>query len=273
MAHLVREPLVHFIALALAVFALFALAGGARGRAGEDRVIRLTGEAVERMAALYASEAGTLPDDEAVRAMVADHVREVALAREARRLGLDEGDTIIERRLAQKMQFLLSDRIAPPEPGEAELRAFHAARQERYTAPERVTFQHVFLAEAGGDRVAAVRAELDAAGPGEWRALGDVTMVRREWGEVPLREVTRQFGRDFTAGLAALEPGPDWQGPVPSAFGEHLVRLTDRQPAQALAFEAVREDVRADWIDDWRRQANAEAVAELVSRYRVELAD
>ncbi|HCX11761.1 MAG TPA: hypothetical protein DHU81_15765, partial [Hyphomonas sp.] len=71
-----------------------------------DSTILISASEIERMAALYTSEAGTLPGEADMAAMLSDHIRDVALAREARRLGLDQNDTIITRRLAQKMSFV-----------------------------------------------------------------------------------------------------------------------------------------------------------------------
>ncbi|MEM7767342.1 MAG: peptidylprolyl isomerase [Pseudomonadota bacterium] len=271
MLQIMREPLVHFIVLAGLVFAIWPLFQARQ--TDTDRTIVLTGEVIERMAGLYAVEAGTPPSDAEIRAIVADHVRETALAREARRLGLDEGDTIIERRLSQKMAFLLSDRDAPPVPDEQTLRAFYADRAGAYETPARVTFQHVFFTGGDADREADLRQQLETASQEAWRTIGDATMVRLDWGDVPAREVTRQFGPEFTSALMALEPDPSWQGPMLSAFGAHFIRLQARSAATTLPFESVRADVGADWLDQWRQDQNARAIETVVSRYRVEIGD
>ncbi|HAE92971.1 MAG TPA: peptidyl-prolyl cis-trans isomerase, partial [Hyphomonas atlantica] len=72
-----------------------------------DSTIFVTTGELERLAALYTSEAGALPSETDMAAMVSDLVRDEALSREARRLGLDRDDTIITRRLAQKMSFVV----------------------------------------------------------------------------------------------------------------------------------------------------------------------
>ena len=104
---LLREPLVHFILAALVVFIAWNVV--ASGRADEARTIRVSGADLERLASIYTAEAGALPSGEDMVAMVNDYVRDEALAREAKRLGLDEGDTIVTRRLAQKMTFMVAD--------------------------------------------------------------------------------------------------------------------------------------------------------------------
>jgi peptidyl-prolyl cis-trans isomerase C len=105
---LLREPLVHFILAALAVFIGWHFVSSGRSRRSADdtglqRRPRTPGFH------LYGGVGQPCPTGEDMVAMVNDYVRDEALAREARRLGLDEGDTIVTRRLAQKMTFMVAD--------------------------------------------------------------------------------------------------------------------------------------------------------------------
>ncbi len=143
MRALIREPLVHFVLVAALVFA--GHAAWTAYASARDGTITVTEEDMERMAALYASESGALPSPQDMAAMVTDQVRDEALAREARRLGLDVGDTIIERRLAQKMSFMVSDLADTPAPDEATLRKWYEDHPESYTLAPSITFEHIFL--------------------------------------------------------------------------------------------------------------------------------
>lgn len=269
MARLLREPLLHFTLAAALIFLLYSLFAPG-GRDGE-RTILVSEAELERMAALYASESGALPGPDDMQAMLADHVETAALAREARRLGLDQGDTVVERRLAQKMRFMVDDLTAVEEPGEDTLRAWYETHTDRFAVPARYSFDHVFFREADETRIEAAKIAL-SEDPQTWRALGDPFMLQRQYGELPLREIVRLFGPDFATSLEALDPEGGWQGPVRSAFGAHLLRLTAVMPARLPEFENVRDSVERDWREAARRRANAGAVAEIVARYDVEIA-
>lgn len=260
------EPLVHFTLAAIAVFVAWQLV--ARPEPGPQGTIIVTLDDMERLAALYAAEAGTLPGPQDMTGLVSDHVRTQALAREARRLGLDAGDIIVERRLAQKMEFMVSDLAVIEPPSEAELRAWHSEHEARFTTPARFSFRHVFLGETR-EAADALLDALNAQDPPDWRMLGEPFMLQRAYGELPAREIARLFGPDFLQALGTLEAGPGWQGPVPSAYGWHLVRIDRAEPAAALPFEHVREAVEADWREAARRRANQDAVAEIIARYDV----
>lgn len=269
MRGLIREPLVHFVVAASLVFAAYSAV--AAGRAGETETIHISAAQLERLAALYATEAGTLPGPEDMRAIIVDHVENEALSREARRLGLGEGDTVVERRLAQKMRFMLDDLAELPSPDEAELRAWYAQHAERFTEPGRISFDHVFLAAPDDARSAAVLTQLNGNAPPDWRRSGDPFMLQRQYGNLPTREVVRLFGSDFAEALSDLPASETWHGPVPSALGTHLVRVSSRSPEQLPEFDEIRDAVAADWEDNTRRRLNAEAVAEVVARYEVEI--
>lgn len=269
MRGLIREPLVHFVLAAGLIFAAYSAVSA--GRVGETETIRISAAELERLAALYATEAGTLPSTEDLRAIIVDHVENEALTREARRLGLGEGDTVVERRLAQKMRFMLDDLAELPAPEEAELRDWYGEHPERFTEPGRVSFDHVFLTSPDDARSTALLAQLNGNTPPDWRRSGDPFMLQRQYGNLPVREVVRLFGGDFAEALSSLPVSDGWQGPVPSAIGIHLVRVSSRSPEQLPAFDDIQDAVATDWETNMRRRLNAEAVAEVVARYEVEI--
>lgn len=269
---ILREPLTHFVVAAALIFALH---GWWQSRtAGADGTIVITQTEVERLAALYAAESGALPTEMEMAGMLSDYVRDEALAREARRLGLDQGDTIVTRRLAQKMTFMVADLNEEQTPSDADLKAWHEAHPDRFTEPARVTFSHIYFStsERRGTAEADAEEVRDALNTGlatNASGLGDPFMLQRQYGETPYREIARLFGGEFTQALSALPESDDWQGPVRSALGVHLVKITRQTPAQLIPFEDARAEVLADWQDARRRDANEDAIADIVSRYNV----
>ena len=127
-----RSPLLVFLALGAGAFAAERwLAAGDAGR----RVITLTGEQVDALAARWDAQWGRPPTGRELRGLIDEAVREEILYREALRRGLDRGDPIVRRRLAQKMTFLLEDGSPPPEPAAREVEEHFAAHAERWRGP------------------------------------------------------------------------------------------------------------------------------------------
>lgn len=271
---LVRDPLTHFVVAAALIFAAYSFWQARSERA--DSTIVITAAEIERLAALYTSEAGALPSESDMAAMVSDLVRDEALSREARRLGLDRDDTIITRRLAQKMSFVVSDLAEDPEPTDEMLRAWYTDHAERFTSPAALTFSHIYFSpdERGASALSDAQEtmqRLNASTDIASSDFGDPFMLQRQYGDVPVREVARQFGGEFAKSLSELTPSNQWQGPVQSAFGVHLVKLNSSTPASIPPFDDIVAQVRKDWREDTRRRANEQAVQDIISRYAVEI--
>lgn len=269
MKRLIREPLVHFVLIAVAIFVLYGWLSDRR--ASDEQTIRVTAADIDRMAALFTTEAGGLPSEQDMRTMILDHIEQQALAREARRLGLAEGDTVVERRLAQKMSFMITDMeaVTSPEPGELE--EWFAQNQTLFVEPDRISFQHVFFTRADDPRLDETMQAL-RDDPEIWRSLGDPFMLQRTYSELPPLEIGRLFGSAFANEIAQAngEQGT-WSAPVASALGVHLVRVTARREGGLPELETIRDRVQTRWQEENGRAQAREAVAAIVDRYTVEI--
>jgi len=267
MTRLIREPLVHFVLLSIAIFGLYQLVSANRHSA--DRTIVITSADINRLASLYAVETGAMPTEQEMRGIMLDYVEQEALAREARRLGMAEDDTVVQRRLAQKMTFMLSDVSAIDTPSDDVLQSWLEANVERFELPVRVSFDHVFFSDANDPRMVSTLSALRSQAEAEWQGLGDPFMLQRRYTSLPERELVRLFGPSFADAVIASDAEEDgsWRGPVPSAFGAHLVRITARIPARMPALEEIKPDVLQDWRDHQQRARTSDKVAEIVDRY------
>ena len=197
------------------------------------------------------------------------------LAREARELELDRDDTVVRRRLAQKMNFILEGTARLAAPTDAQLRARYDVDPARFRTPARSTFRQVFFSTARrGDRAAtdALRAlarltrrdrAVDAAG------LGDTSLLPRVLTDSDEQRIAGQFGAAFARTIGTIAPGV-WQGPIESEFGLHLVLVSTRVEGQPRTFE----EVRAELLDEWQREQEAAArnayFAGLLRKYDVQ---
>lgn len=269
MLKLLRDPMLHFFIAAIIILTGHHFLVGLTP--SEREKIHISAEQVDRLIALYTIEAGTQPTPDGLAAMISDHVREQALAREARRLGLDQNDIVIERRLAQKMTFILEDSAPLAEPDDAELAAWFEAHPEKFKTADTISFDHIFFTAADPDTIRDIGQTLGHGESGAWLQTGDPFMLQRSYINIPVREVARLFGTGFARDIAPLSASPAWTGPVSSAFGQHLIRVTGREAASLPPFEHVRTAVRNDFIDVRRREANVAAINEVVASYPVDI--
>ncbi len=283
---LLREPLIHFVLLGVALFAIHDVVSGDDALDPQSRVINVDRETLVefmqyRSAAFEPEYFDTQFDalsDEQKAELARSYVREEAMAREARALGLDENDYVIRRRLVQKVEYLVADAdLDPDPPSEDVLRSFYAEHRADFGIPAEYTFTHVFadaeIARPGGPLADAqallARLRADRAGFNDAPAYGDRFPYQRNFVRQNLRPVDDIFGPEFAAALTQLTPGDTWQGPIMSRFGAHLVMLTAQQDARQPDFEEVRAQVLAAVLDERRTNTREVLLNELVDQYDV----
>jgi peptidyl-prolyl cis-trans isomerase C len=268
---LTREPLIHFLLLGALIFAVSTWRNGQRPAETETAQIKVTAGTIAWLSEGFSKQWHRAPDADELRGLVNDHVREEVLYREALALGLEGNDTIVRRRLAQKMEFLGQDIATAVKPDEAALRKFFEENAARYAKSARISFRHVYFSkEKRGDRLENDAREALAAlvnGAGE-ESVGDPFLRELEFANAAETDIASALGREFAAQVTTLAAG-GWRGPVASSYGAHLVRVSERTEPQAVEFEAVREAVVRDFSEERRLAANVDFIRRLKERYLI----
>ncbi len=275
---LLREPLLHFALAGGLLFGAYAwLNRGDTGAGSAVRTVRITESEVAWLAETWTRQWQRAPTHNELQGLVADYLREELLAREARSLELDRDDTVVRRRLAQKMTFFLEDTTRLAEPTEAELRALYDLQRVRFETPARSSFVQIYFSpEKRGERASEdarqTRARLDhSSATGDIEDLGDRSLLPGELVDADEQAISSQFGAEFARAVAALAPGA-WQGPIESGFGLHLVRVTARQETRPRSFEEARTELVAEWRREREAKAKEVYFAGLLRKYDVQVA-
>lgn len=273
MKRILKEPLLHFVLLGAALFGAYSLMPKEVSRGDAGKIVVTQGQ-IEHLTAGFTKTWQRPPTADELAALVRDFVQEEVYCREAMAMGLDKDDTVIRRRLRQKLEFVSEDIADRAEPTEADLNAYLQAHAATFRTPPRFTFRQVYLSpqkhrDTLARDAAQLLAQLNQAGnQADTSALGDTLMLDDQFVAIPASEVARQFGETFAAKLATLAPG-QWQGPVESGYGVHLVLVSERSEGRQPALAEVREAVSREWADTRRLQANQKFYEELLKRYTV----
>ena len=276
-----KDPLFLFLVAGIALFAVYRLAEGGR----DPRHIRVNAESLTA----FVQHRSQLQDPARARARLAgmsdaerqlvidSYVREEALYREALRLGFDDGDYVIRRRLGQKVEFMADGAAAalPPLDDDA-LREWFTGHRDDYLQAPTLTLTHVFFDAsrrgAAAARQAAQQAlhELSADGTGfnEASGRGDAFPYHRTYAESAPIDLAGHFGQAMADALFELQPGA-WQGPLQSPYGLHLVLVAEHRPGRMPEFEEVRDRVRIDAAQARRRAFTEARIDGIVGAYRV----
>ncbi len=286
MKTLLKEPLVHFLAVGLGLFVLFEFV------AGDDAVYDSKVINVDRDALLtfvqyrsrafeprMAAERLDGMSDAELERMINDYIREEALHREALALGMDKNDYIIKRRMIQSIEFITDGFVtAAVEVSDEDVDAYFEANREDYYIDSFVTFTHVFFDRErhGGDealkRASTKLAELNAQQVPFSNAPrhGDRFPFFVNYVERGPEFIASHFGVLMAQGVFEIEPSETtWHGPFESEYGAHLVMLTRKVAGRYPELTEVEAGIR----DDAEREAIAalkdKAIQAIVDTYEV----
>jgi hypothetical protein len=272
MKRILREPLLHFLLLGTAIFVVYGSVSK-RSSAEPGKIVISAGQ-VASIAETFARTWRRPPTSQELEGLIRDRVQEEVYSREAMALGLDKDDTIIRRRLRQKMEFLTDDVAALAEPSDDQLGAYLKAHAEMFRVQQEFTFSQVYLnPERHGQNLVRDTAELlvqlqQAGDNTDVSELGDSFLLEHKFQSLPATEVVKQFGEKFAAKLGELPPG-QWNGPIESGYGVHLVRISERTEGRMLELAEVRDAVRREWANGRRLEANDKCYQELLKHYVV----
>src|SRR5262245_26751990 len=270
-----REPLLHFLLLGVALFAVYAYTQRGRGGVESSKQIALSLDDVRQLAMYFESQWRRPPTPEEFDRLVENKVQEEVLYREALAMGLDKDDTIVKRRMAQKMQFLAEDVAAAREPTTPELKSWYEQNSEKFAQPSRFSFRHLYFSPdrrgaRAHDDAAKALAQL-AGQPQDAKlaaSLADPFMFQDYYRDRTPDYLGKEFGPQFAQAVERLSPGA-WQGPFESGFGWHLVYVDTVIPGRVPAFEEIEPDVRTAWLGEQKALAWEKAYKDMRAKYTV----
>lgn len=263
---LLREPLVHFLIAGAAVFWLLS------GRApdlGERRIVVdkvVVGALVERFYGSF----HRLPTPDETDGMISDYVADQVYYREALRLGLDKDDEVVIRRMRRKLESVAVADAESAEPSDAALQALIDRDPARYSEDPRTSFEQVYLGADTPETRARANTEL-----ADLRAGKPVPSVPAplpaKLDDAPASDISGLFGDEFTLALKD-QPTGQWQGPIASGLGLHLVKVSARAAPVKPSLATVRQRVTNDWRAAAIARAQADAYKTMLGGYDVKIA-
>jgi hypothetical protein len=265
---LLKEPLLHFLLLGLLLFLLY---GSVAPSSGDGNRVTVSRTSIAALATQFQATWSRPPTAVELNGLVESYVRDEILFREGVALGLVKDDPVIKRRVRQKLEVLIEEEGNPGGASDAELTAYLDRNAAKFRLPPVLSFEQVLFDPARyGDQIeSAVAASLAALNKGATpESQGRGSMLPTRVDKLPLDLVVRDFGEEFGKALETAPIG-QWTGPVPSGFGLHLVRISERTPGYVPSLDESRKAVTREWESDQREAALASNYARLRKDYDV----
>ena len=272
MKYLMREPLIHFLLIGAALFLLFEVFDDPADQQS-SRVVITNGQ-IEFLKASFARTRQRLPTKQELQGLIDGYVREEIFYRAALALGLDKDDTIIRKRLNQKLELMSDDLAGIIVPTDEDLHQFMETHAESFRTKTRIAFRHVYLnvyqrGNSVEDEAARLLALLtDEANKSDPDTLGDSLMLPGTFDLSPVSEIAKMFGKPFSLELVNSKPG-QWIGPVQSGYGLHLILVTEHIAGKIPRLDKIRETVEWEWSAVHRKKLKDNIYNELRRRYTV----
>ncbi len=265
----------HFLAFGVLIGLMLILVKGPPGEKQETKRIVVTTADIAQVKAKYERLWRRPPTQMELRNALEQYVRNEVLYREALGRGLDRGDPTVRLAMIRKITMLGSAQADAGPSMDEEIKAYFALRQERYRIPALLSFIQIYLnLDKRGDKARAESEQIltsvrqrdpSSREPG---SLGDPTMLRPVYKELTEREVDRIFGSDFKTKIIGLKPG-EWQGPIESGYGLHLVKVTWRTDSRIPDWTEVRQQVWNDMQYEAPKAAEDQFYQEIAGGYQI----
>ncbi len=274
MRELFKKPAVHIVILGLIVAAAILIAKGPPTTDASKRVV-ITGADLLQQRAAFMRTWQREPTAEELRGALEQHIRQEVLYREALAREYDRDDLVVRRAMQQKMEFLAASQALQEPPTEEEVEAFFALRQERYRLPAVLSFSQIYLSPdkrgVGAEQTAIdLLAQLRAEDPDarDLASYGDAIMLETSYADQSEREVSAAFGELFAEAVVRLPVG-EWQGPVSSGYGLHLVKVVKREESRVPEWREVAGRVIGDMEFEAKASSKDQLYQEIAQNYEV----
>jgi len=270
MKKLFKEPLFHFLLLGLGLFLIYGLVS--KNQDNEETII-INDYDINNIIASWEMQWKRLPTDEELKSLIQQNIKQEIFYQEALKMNLDHNDEIIKRRLSQKMQFLASDIANLNEPTLEELKAYYNKNIANYMSPYTYTMYQIIFSpdnrlDPKKDALNVLEKVKDQS-PEKAEGKGDSMSFPFQYRAVDATELNRALGMEFTQSLEKLET-KNWEGPVKSGFGYHLVYLVEKIAPQPIAFESIRTEVLRDLEYENQKNLQQEIFDQYRSNYHID---
>ncbi len=273
MKKLYKEPLLHFLIIGALIFVLFSIVNKEESIESENKIVVSIAE-IERLSDNWSKKWNRPPTERELMGLVDSYIKEEVYYREALALGLDQDDTILRRRLMQKMEFLSNDLAELNTPDESALNKYFLDNQEKYKLPAQVSFTHIYfsLDKRGAKAFEDAKNVLSELNTLRASEKGDSFMLQYDFVQETPFEVERLFGKGFAEQIFQLETDT-WQGPIESGYGLHLVRVSEKVDSRMPELASVIDKVRTDLMFERRQKMNKEIYEKFKERYEIVVED
>ena len=266
----IKDPLFHFLLLGVGLYFISIIWDESTQPKNRIQITQLE---QTHLADLFEITWQRPPSAGELTNLISEHIKEEVYYREALALGLDNNDTIVRRRMRQKLEFMQEDLSAAKQASEQDLKKYYVANKDKYFTNHLISFSQALVSTGQGKQSQAVTQAVEKLQNGVRPAqLSLSSLLPVSLNLETKKSIANTFGDGFLQQILQLETHT-WHGPISSAFGTHVVYVNQNQAAKPLNFEAARTKINIDLIQMRREQSAEQYYQTLKDKYHITIED
>lgn len=271
MKQLLKEPLLHFLTLGLALFLLYNMVGN--DKSADDTIV-FNDYDLNNILTKWETQWKRPPTEQELKSIIEQTIKQELFYQEALKMNLDHNDEIIKRRLAQKMEFLSNDLVQMKPASEEQLIIFYEQHKHNYLSSYNYTLQQVcFSYDYHRNPLEKATKTLNTVKDQASKriiAKGDTMSFPNTFNSQSEKQIRKELGGSFTNALKDI-PLNTWSGPIQSGFGYHLVYISKRIEPKPKSLEDIRPKVLKDFNYYRQQQLDSALYLEIKKQYTFDL--
>ncbi len=280
MNKLLKDPLLHFLLIGIAIFILFEVKSDDEQlpkNQVERNVIVFKEEQVNLVIEQFNKRFNRAPNRDEILKQLKPLIKTEVFYREGLALELDKGDDQVKQRIADKMRFLTEDIMNDQLPTTEQLQRY--LDEHQFSIEAKIDFEHLFFSYSRKH----TESELMTIAQDKLLLLKQGTVVKEIKTATPLNAnkykgvtksfVIKTFGyKYFSSQIFSLPSDGSWHGPFKSKFGVHLVKVSKLTPENKTpALSDVSDEVEKAWSKQQRQLNNLAEYEKLKKTYEIQV--
>jgi hypothetical protein len=247
---IVREPLLLFVLFGTLMYIIYSQSADYIDK--KNKQIFISSAQIGLLEEAFRKTWNRNPTQDETKAQIQNLVMDEVFFKEAVAMGLDKTDPAIKRRLRQVLELMLDD-YATIYPTENQLRDYLNAHPDKFQRDPLISFRHLYYPIEDKEEALNLLLRLKQGKPFDENAIVGLLLVPNQFENERKLEVGKLFGNIFTQKLFELEPG-NWQGPLESAYGWHLVKISEKVVPGLPELNEIWDLVEREWSVESKKE-------------------
>lgn len=262
---IIRDPIFLFFILGSLLYLFYSAATNYYNK--KNNQIIISASQVELLKDSFEKTWNRTATETELKTLIENYIKDEVFYREAVSMGLDKSDLAIKRRLRQIMELLMDD-YSSVIPSEDQLQKFLSERPEDFQLDPTISFTHHYFSMDAKDEALNQLSLLHKGLIIDNKNRKKLSFIPDHFENERRSEVSHQFGDLFASQVFDIKTDT-WLGPLESAYGWHLVKVSNQSPGLVPPLNEIWDQVEREWSRIKKKEKKEEQFQKMRERYAI----